>query len=330
VSTWDVIEKPDEYKLEINSGTRERLKAFVTMIKSYRVMMQSNDAYEVAKYISLNSGLLRDLNEDKTPEGISRYENIEELLNGIKEFTEMESEVPVEPGTEKALKTLGEYMQDIALLTDADADDKDDTDKVSLMTIHQAKGLEFPYVYIAGVEENLFPGIQSLSSRADLEEERRLFYVAITRAMEKLTISYAESRYKYGQVHFSEQSRFIDEIDEEYIEFPGSVVIPKKSFQKAGQEDVVKSPMKMLIKKPDTSRLTRLSKLKENGIKTSAGDDNHSDLLQSGMDVEHERFGKGKILNIEGSGSNRKATVFFQQIGQKQLLLKFARLKILK
>ena len=330
VSAWEVIEKPHEYNLGLNSGTTEKIRAFVTMIKSYAVMMETKDAYEVAKYIALHSGLMRDLNEDKTPEGISRYENIEELLNGIKEFTEQESKTEEGEPADTSMKTLGEYLQDIALLTDADADDKDDHDKVSLMTIHQAKGLEFPYVYIAGVEENLFPSIQSLGSRADLEEERRLFYVAITRAMEKVFITYAESRYKYGNLNFSEPSRFIDEIDEEFIEFPGSGGPEKRSLQTEERYQPKKSPLKSLVKKPDTSHLTRLKKITENGNNSHTLETDDSSLLQSGMDVEHERFGKGKILNIEGNGPNRKATVFFQMVGQKQLLLKFARLKILK
>ncbi len=221
ISLWEVIEHPHKFDLSMNSGTIAKCSAFVTMIQSFSAQVKTKNAFDLARLIASSSGIMKDLLEDKTPEGISRYENIEELLNAIKEFTEKGAlQNSSSEEKETALKTLDEFMQDVALLTDADVQDKDSTDKVSLMTIHAAKGLEFPFVYIVGVEENLFPSIQSLSSRADLEEERRLFYVAITRAEKKLTISYAENRYRWGNLIFCEPSRFIDEIDKQFIEFP--------------------------------------------------------------------------------------------------------------
>lgn len=325
ISIWELIESIGEHASDINEGTKRKLIDFTTLIKSFAVLMQTRDVYEISKYIALQSGIMRDLNEDKTPEGISHFENIEELLNGIKEFSEQKKETP--EGTEDtSMHTLAEYMQDIALLTDADTDDKDNTDKVTLMTIHAAKGLEFPYVYIAGVEENLFPSIQSIGSRSDLEEERRLFYVALTRAEKKVFISYAESRYKYGNVYFSEPSRFIDEIDEQCINIIVSKSNPINNSSSKTKEFRNKTinvfPSKITI---NTNKLVKLTVGKNEDNYT----DNSNDL-QSGMQVQHDRFGNGKILNIEGNGANKKATVFFQSVGQKQLLLKYAKLKILK
>ena len=328
VSQWEVIENPHKYALNLNSGTLNRIAAFVTMIKSFSAQVKSKNAFDLAKLIASSTGLMKDLFEDKTPEGISRYENIEELLNAIKEFTEKEGTEIIESDPEKiakenSVKTLDEFMQDIALITDADVQDKDGTDKVSLMTIHAAKGLEFPYVYIVGLEENLFPSIQSLNSRADLEEERRLFYVAITRAEKKLTISYAENRYRWGNLTICEPSRFIDEIDKKYLEFPRSG--------------------KLSGKRPDRNKNTK----KEFRHQTPAGNRNLKKLgnlqmksqnidydpaavekIQTGVEVEHARFGKGKVISIEGNGASKKAAVFFKNVGQKQLLLKYAKLKV--
>jgi DNA helicase-2/ATP-dependent DNA helicase PcrA len=224
-------------------------------------------------------------------------------------------------------RTLDEFMQDVALITDADDKDKSDRNHVSLMTIHAAKGLEFPHIFISGLEENLFPSIQSMNNRADLEEERRLFYVAITRGMDSVTLSYAENRYRWGDLIPCEPSRFIEEIDKEYIEMPRKVAMYDQTmdFRKIQGADSKET----LARYTDPGR-----KLKKLSTVTGAFQPNTSGMdelgnLQPGMMVEHERFGKGKVQSIEGEGSNLKAVIFFQLVGQKQLLLKFAKLKIL-
>ena len=342
-SIFEVLEDPHSCPVKITDGTMGKLSAFITMIKSFTVMVKSKPAYDIAKHIATSSGLLKELYEDKTPEGVSRFENIEELLNAIKEFTE-KPEVPdskqiPEVGFEQApivngqavspantVRTLDMFMQDIALLTDQDTGDADDDDRVLLMTIHAAKGLEFPFVYVVGLEENLFPSIQSISSRADLEEERRLFYVAITRAQRKLTLSYAENRYKWGQFTSSEPSRFLQEIPEKHIESIQKSVPKSASFL---SEDNFSSMLPGIAPKKEIpvslKNFRKLNNLPSGPPKPNAPDED----IQPGMEVEHERFGKGKVLNIEGNGPNKKAAVFFPGVGQKQLLLRFAHLKVL-
>lgn len=323
-SVWEVIENVGSYDLNINQGIKNRLADFVMMIRRFMVQHKQRNAYELAKEIARSSGIMKDLEEDTTPEGISRVENIEELLNGLKEFSESEEENPPEEGN--SLRTLDMYLQDISLLTDADQDDKDDNNKVSLMTIHSAKGLEFPYVYIVGLEENLFPGIQSVASRADLEEERRLFYVALTRAEKAAFISYAETRYRWGNLTMCEPSRFLDEIDPAYIEFPKKVANHPSDHNKFrfDQDDF---PVKKSTP-INTDRLKKIADSRHVNEEQEPFESADSDDIQAGMQVEHQRFGKGKVLSTEGNGPNRKATVFFPAVGQKNLILKFARLKI--
>ncbi len=296
------------------------------MIKSFSVQIKTKNAYDLAKLIAYSSGVMKDLNEDKTPEGISRYENIEELLNAIKEFSDKPKEFNPgeEPGKETdgaAIRTLDEFMQDVALITDADVQDKDGGDKVSLMTIHAAKGLEFPYVFIVGLEENLFPSIQSLGSRADLEEERRLFYVALTRAEKKVFISYAENRYRWGNLTICEPSRFIDEIDSNYIAYPQRANMQKIPSGGFMDHSAVPNVRKNLKKLGNLAARPSIS----------SGDEVYSqmDKIIPGAEVEHARFGKGKVISIEGSGASRKASVFFKNVGQKQLLLQYAKLKVI-
>lgn len=322
-SAWDVLENVEQYDLNINRGIKSRITAFVNMIKTYMIEQAKRNAYDLAADIAKASGIMKDLYEDKTPEGISRYENIEELLNGIRDFTETEPDIPIEETSN--IRTLDMYLQDISLLTDADKDDKNDTNKVSLMTMHAAKGLEFPHVFIVGMEENLFPSIQSLNSRADLEEERRLFYVAITRAEKAATLSYAENRYRWGNLSICEPSRFIEEIDEKYIDMPRKVFNHPSNFSKFRFDD--NTP----VSKP-TFKKEGLKKIGDSRNKqtkdTSPFESSPSDDIRAGVQVEHQRFGKGKVLNVEGNGASRKATVFFPAVGQKQLLLKYARLKV--
>jgi DNA helicase-2/ATP-dependent DNA helicase PcrA len=339
MSIYEILTDPSSYPVHLTEGTSAKLISFITMIHSFSVMLKTKPAYELAKHIATSSGLLREMYEDKTPEGVSRFENIEELLNAIKEFTEKEvettepssvegvsaEEINPQPIEDNRPKTLERFMQDIALLTDQDAKDTENQDRVTLMTIHAAKGLEFPYVYVVGMEENLFPSVQSISSRADLEEERRLFYVAITRAERKLTVSYAENRYRWGNLTSNEPSRFLKEIPEKHIDYPLRPKVRQMGFLSddnfsgilAGKEPV----------KPKPLNLKNFSKL--NSISSAAPSDlNSSEEIQVGMEVEHNRFGKGKVISLEGNGPNTKATVFFAGIGQKQLLLRFAQLKI--
>jgi len=317
VTIWDVINNPLKHGVKLNSGTTTRLENFATMIKSFAAEVKKKDAFEVAQQIANSSGILRMYREEDTPEGISRVENIEELLNAIKEFVEKGTEQ--NEGDLAYQGSLDEFMQDVALLTDADKDD-DDTDKVALMTIHAAKGLEFPNVFIVGLEENLFPSIQSISTRADLEEERRLFYVALTRAMHKVTLSYAESRYRWGQFTITEPSRFLEEVDQNLIDLPKKAMInPAPDFRKAEKRTL------------DGNFKKLTNQAKANSEKSATGKFEASDTsaLQTGMSVEHPKFGKGKVVAVEGNGPNKKATVFFSAIGNKNLLLRFARLKIL-
>jgi len=323
VSQWEVLENPNNFAVDINSSTLNRINAFVSMIKSFGVQVKQKNAYEVARMIASSSGIIKELREDSTPEGISRLENIEELLNAIKDYSE--NGIELVPGQEQvgeqaaSLRTLDLFLQEIALITDADTKEKGDDDKVSLMTIHAAKGLEFPYVYVVGMEENLFPSIQSLNSRADLEEERRLFYVAMTRAEKRLYLSFAENRYRWGNLTICEPSRFIDEIDKAFLEFPQRVKTQQFSVEKPKPGGGMRPTIK------------NLKKINSGG--PSAGsiefDNELAGKVQPGVEVEHARFGRGKVISVDGAGASKKAAVFFKSVGQKQLLLKYAKLKIL-
>ncbi|MBN2173177.1 MAG: UvrD-helicase domain-containing protein [Bacteroidales bacterium] len=322
-SQWEIIENPQAFKLELNQGTTRKIREFATMIKSYSAQVKTANAFELARHIATSSGITKDLFEDKTAEGISRYENIEELLNAIKDFSEREQElVPgqTDPQEKKTNRTLDEFLQEVALITDADTKDKDEVDKVSLMTIHAAKGLEFPYVFIVGLEENLFPSIQSIGSRADLEEERRLFYVALTRAEKRVTLSFAESRYRWGNMTICEPSRFIEEINRQFLEMPQRIKSPEINAANnpyPGNNPYVKRNLK------------KISEQSGGSGNIIDFDDHLTDKVQVGAEVEHARFGKGKVISLEGVGVNKKATVFFKNVGQKQLLLKYAKLRIL-
>jgi DNA helicase-2/ATP-dependent DNA helicase PcrA len=305
ISIWELMSKIDAAPVNINAGTKNKIMDFVTLIKSFRVRHDGNTAFELGEHISSSTGILKELYADKSPEGVSRYDNVQEVLNALKEFTETSAE---DEGS------LSDFLIDVALLTDADQDNEDDINKVTLMTVHAAKGLEFPYVFIVGLEENLFPSQMAVSSRSDLEEERRLFYVALTRAKKRAFLSYSLSRYKWGSLNQCEPSRFIDELDAAYIEFP-SESKPATSFNKEGFRRRTSSapPVRRNLKPVANTPTSSTPTLSSQG-------------LSIGTEVEHGRFGKGKVLQLEGE----KATVFFPNVGQKQLLLKFAKLTILK
>ena len=318
VSLWDVISDFTSYPVQLNSGTRNKISDFVRMIHSFRAQLEAKDAYTLAQEIAKNSGILKELNseKDKGPEEVERYQNIEELLSGIKEFT-----INREDGESNS---LSEFMLDVALLTDADEDKSEDRNHITLMTIHSSKGLEFPHVYLVGLEENLFPSQMSLGSRTDLEEERRLFYVAVTRAKVTCTLSYATSRFQWGNLITSEPSRFIDEIDPRYLHFE----TPSRG---AGRSIGTRS---YGFENPNASGgLNRTFASKSLKPLKSVSDSSSNDVIPDltvGMSVEHDRFGKGKITKMEGNGADTKATIFFPKHGPKTVLLKFAKLKVVE
>ncbi len=319
VNLWQVINNPVGYGVKINMGVQTKLQNFSTLINSFIVENKTKDAFEIANHIANSSLLLKSFRDENTPEGISRVENVEELLNGIKEFTE--KAIEKSEGDMSVKKSLGEFMEDVALLTDRDNDDEENTDKVTLMTIHASKGLEFPHVFIVGLEENLFPSMQSISTRSDLEEERRLFYVAITRAMETVTLSHADTRYRWGNFTITEPSRFLDEIDASLIDKPEPVLFKPRKEVPSSSPDYSNRPN---IKRRNLQPIDKSTKKSSLGA-TSA---NPNDLAV-GMSVEHAKFGVGKVISIEGSGPNKKATVHFNSVGNKNLLLRFAKLSII-
>ena len=326
-SIWKCMEN-NVFPQDFNMGTVNKFRDFMVMIKSFQTLQAKMNAFELAKHITNTIGLIKVLKEDDSPEGISRVENVEELLNAIMEFSDRQVD---ETTGETARVDLVQFMEDVALLTDSEMKKDDpDEDYVSLMTIHSAKGLEFPYVYVVGMEENLFPGILSLSTREELEEERRLFYVAITRAMTKLTLSYAEQRYRYGNLTLSERSRFVDEIDASLIEqtqkasFRGTSSMGGRSFGRFSEHGFRNLP-NTSSPRPTTSQPTSTSTAPQQNLEPS-----NPDLLQEGMRVMHAKFGAGTVLSIEGAGANKKASVHFDHAGVKMLMLKFARLAIIK
>ncbi len=318
VSPWDVISNFAQYPVSVNTGARNRMIDFVTMIKSFSAQLDKLDAYSLAKEIAKTSGILKELHtdKDKGPEEVERYQNIEELLSGIKAF--------VEGQPENESKALSEFMLDVALLTDADEDKGEDRNHVTLMTIHSSKGLEFPHVYLVGLEENLFPSQMALNSRSELEEERRLFYVAVTRAKETCTLSYATSRFQWGNLITSEPSRFIDEIEPEFLHHETPDRGRGRSLS-GGRANFDRPFTGGLNKSFSSPSLKPVSKASSSASKGS------SDLdIKVGYNVEHDRFGKGKIIKLLGEGADKKAIIMFPRHGSKTVLLRFANLKVLE
>lgn len=333
-SVFEVMERVDQLNLGINAGTRQKLKDFVTMIKSFQVMNQSADAFILSEQVAKKTGLLQEFKKDGTPEGIARMENIEELLNGIKDFVEGQKELVDANGS------LVEFLEDIALATDSDKE-MGDEDMVALMTIHLAKGLEFPYVYIVGMEEDLFPSAMSMNTRSELEEERRLFYVALTRAEKQAFLTYTLNRYRWGKLVDAEPSRFLEEIEEQYVD--NQVPINNGYRYKSLLDDniwgeVDKSKLRQIkpvngtppsINKPNENQLRKLRKIKpELGSAPKASAPVDPNLVE-GCRINHLRFGKGKVLKIEGEGNDKKAEILFDRGDVKNLLLRFAKLEVL-
>ena len=350
VAVWTVLENIASFGLGLNSGTVQRITDFVMMIKRFSTLLTTTNAYDLAKQIVYNSGIITLLRNDDDPDNPNRIENIEELLNGIQEFCEKEdqfedveneevwdSEDELQQQDNSQLKTLDQFLQQVLLLTSEDKGDDKDADKVSMMTIHSAKGLEFPYVYVVGMEENLFPSIMSIASRQELEEERRLFYVAITRAERQVTLTYALTRYQYGNSSCQELSRFVEEIDPKYIELPRR----QKSFPNVGELPSAFRGIKGIKYSPEAEQgsAPRASQPKPKNLKpvataakgpTAQNSAETINAIQPGMVVRHEKFGTGKVLSCEGTGNSRKATVFFEGVGQKALMLAFAKLTIIE
>lgn len=331
-SIFEVIDNIDHIDLKINSGTRNKLTNFVNMIKSFSILNVNADAFTLADTVTKKTGIVQELKKDGTPEGVARIENIEELMNGIKDFVEGQKELADATGS------LPEFLEDVALATDMDKESVDD--HVALMTIHLAKGLEFPFVYIVGMEEDLFPSAMSMNTRTELEEERRLFYVALTRAEKQAYLTYTQSRYRWGKLIDAEPSRFIEEIEGDFLEY----MIPQDDYKYKplidtdifGEVDKSKLRQNKPVAgspppahKPSEEQLRKLRKLRP--ASDNSGQASVKDVvkLEEGNEVEHIRFGKGKVLKVEGIGQDKKAEINFENGGIKNLLLRFAKLKLL-
>tara|TARA_B100000925_G_scaffold72769_1_gene50927 strand:- start:730 stop:2985 length:2256 start_codon:yes stop_codon:yes gene_type:complete len=311
VSDYNFIKNYSKSSSLLNNSTKNKLLDFIVMIESIKTKLESHDVFDITKEVLKQSGLYNLYKNDESLEGINRIQNIEELLNGIKDFVE---------NNDKSQVSVSTFLQDVALATDQDSESNDDN-KVSLMTIHLAKGLEFPYVYIVGLEENLFPSAMNLNSRSELEEERRLFYVALTRAEKKINLSYVLSRYRWGKPVDSEKSRFIDEIKDEFLE--NSII--QNSISRNFSKNEEFNQVGVRYKKPEKKPPSNFVKIKSSNEKSNLFDSK----LVIGNIVIHERFGKGKVVSIEGSGGDRKAEIKFEKNGTKKLLLRFSKLRII-
>ena len=318
VPVWDIVSNIGQFNAARGSAG---IEAFSDLIKSFKLMVEveKKDAYEVANHVAKASGLLRELYEDKTVEGLARYQNLQELLNAIKSFVD---------NPENEDKSLATFLQSVSLLTNADAEeDPADRDKVTLMTIHSAKGLEFNRVFLVGLEEDLFPSQMMLQSQQDLEEERRLFYVAVTRAEKKLMISYAESRYQFGRLKACEPSRFLNELDPNFVKMakPAGARKEVASFrpvQKTGFTAKPAPSAAQLIQKPTTN--TNYQHVVSTNFQAT-----DALALAAGQKVEHAKFGFGLIKRIDVNGAERKAVIDFEKgVGEKTLLLSFAKLMV--
>jgi DNA helicase-2/ATP-dependent DNA helicase PcrA len=328
ISMWDVLKRASEFGYK--ASTLEIINNFIVMIQMFQSELQKKNAYDLAIIVGKNTGIVKELFNDKTTEGLARYENIQELLNSIKEFTE----TPTEDG-ELLDKSLGSYLQQITLLTDAD-EDKGESDVVKLMTIHAAKGLEFPVVFVGGLEETLFPNAMSINTREELEEERRLFYVAVTRAKQKLWLTYANTRYRFGNLTQNDPSRFIDELPEERLDrsFAGGNMRNNQTshwnpFEKSKNYfEKAQIPGHQPAQKPSYIT-TPAIKIKEH---TPSPDFAPSDTsnLKEGQKIEHQKFGFGEVVKMEGAAHNPVATVKFEHNGEKKIMLNYAKLRIVE
>lgn len=312
ISLWQVAEHINRF--DLGPRAKKAIASWHLMMQSFQAMADRRDAYDLAMHVAKQSGLMKELYSDKSVEGLSRYENFQELLNSIQEFSDQTGEV-LEGQDLPEEKTIGLYLQQVSLLTDQD-EDEDGEDKVKLMTIHAAKGLEFSCVHVVGLEENLFPSMMSMNSREDLEEERRLFYVAVTRAEKFLYLSHAATRYKFGQLIYCEPSRFLEELPQDKLEFTGS---RKPQAQRQSSEAARE------IRKKQVARKSQGNYIHKPTVGFKADEPSR---LAEGMQVEHQRFGFGKIAALEGAAPNTMALIDFDKMGRKKLFLKFAKLRI--
>ncbi len=333
-SIFDILLYLDQTDINLNAGIRTKLQNFVTMIQHFQIEAQTKNAFEVAEFVIKQVRFIKDLEQDGTPEGVSKVENVQEILNKAKNFTEEQREKEEED-------SLSVFLETAALETSSDVAAKDDKPRVSLMTIHLAKGLEFPYVYIVGLEENLFPSAMSMNTRSELEEERRLFYVALTRAEQQAYLTHAQMRYRWGKLIDCEPSRFLEEIDEKFIENL-TVNIPQPIQNKFINEDIFgsvsqdrilfKKPIQRTPLKPSTTQKIEFQPPK-NLKKVVKKNTELSNLFDSkitvGNIVSHTKFGNGEVISLEGSGANQKAEIRFPSVGVKKLLLQFAKLTII-
>ena len=331
-SIFDIIKYIDKIDLKINSGTKNKLQNFMNMLLRLQIELQTKNAFEIAEVVVKQTQLIKDLEKDGTPEAVSKVENVQELLNGIKDFITDK----IEQGEDTSLTS---FLEDVALATDFDAKKDNAKPSVSLMTIHQSKGLEYLYVYIVGLEENLFPSAMSMNTRSELEEERRLFYVALTRAEKVAYLSYAQTRYRWGKLVDAEPSRFLEEIDDQYLHYitPKTLepsinnFVDKSIFDDAPKGIRFQKPIQRkkierdLIKKKEIILPKNLKKVSLTTSKTSLFDKK----IVIGNIVEHNRFGRGEVISLEGNGPNKKAEIKFGTVGKKKLLLQFAKLKVI-
>ena len=343
VSLWTVLCEPLAYGLNFNKGTVGKLQAFRELISAFITDAAEKNAYEIGADIIRQSGIINDVCQDNSPENLSRKENIEELVNGMSDFCAQRQE----EGKPNVL--LGDFLSEVSLLTDQDSDKDGDDEKITLMTVHSAKGLEFKNVFVVGMEENLFPsGMVGDSPRA-LEGERRLFYVAITRAEEHCFLSYAKTRFRYGKMEFGSPSRFLKDIDIRFLRLPQDAGMFRRVEEEAaafrrenargfapdredapygGKERVSVRPKQQIIAPTVPRNLKRVAP-SANTASTSPSAGGSANCVQQGQLIEHERFGLGEVLKVEGEGDNAKATIRFKNAGDKQLLLRFARFKVL-
>ena len=328
VSLWEVLSSPIEYNLDINSGTRNKLGIFHSLISGFIEQKDAISAYEIAQEVIKKSGISHEAYSDLTPEGLSRSQNIQELINAMEEFVSTRQE----QGDEDIL--LADFLSEVSLLTDQDTENDEEAEKVTLMTVHSAKGLEFNNVFVVGMEEDLFPSSMAKSEARGLEEERRLFYVALTRARKTCIVTYAKSRFKNGQTNSAKMSRFLMEIDPAFITEESILNYSKK--ETSGSDDFWGTMREQRLKRESKSRTVFRAPQRKgnivsvNNVAPSMPLSQEAKELQVGNIIEHERFGRGEVTSIELSGNDRRAFVEFEAAGKKQLLLKFAKFKIIE
>jgi DNA helicase II / ATP-dependent DNA helicase PcrA len=331
-SIFDVLKYIDKIDLKLNAGTKNKLQNFMNMMLRLQIESQTKNAFEIAEIVVKQTQLIKDLEKDGTPEAVSKVENVQELLNGIKDFITDK----IEQGEDASLTS---FLEDVALATDFDSKKENDKPSISLMTIHQSKGLEYSHVYVVGLEENLFPSAMSMNTRSELEEERRLFYVALTRAENVAYLSYAQTRYRWGKLVDAEPSRFLEEIDDQYLHYiaPKTVeptinrFVEKSLFEDAPKGIRFQKPIQRKKMERDLAQKKELivpKNLKKVSQTLSKGNLFDNDIIVGNI-IEHDRFGRGEVLSLEGKGPDKKAMIQFGTAGKKNLLLRFVNLKII-